>query len=567
MSAPHQWYISLDGQQQGPVSAEQVAELALKRRILLTDHVWREGMADWSELQYVEELMGIVRRMGMHSHRPPGPATVSRPPSAASTGYRPSRPPVAQYGHSQRPAPRQSFRPQPAQSQNPPQRQGFQPASLQSHRSPPRQSQRPQPTGTAPDDKLNAYDSQNLAKLASSPALPQVAAAAFTPSTPAPAADSVRPPRIDPAAEAAVRPSTPPQRTSVRPSAAPAQTASAPAAAAPASRSASRTILLLSALSAFLMLGLAGTLAFFILRPGRPADGPAAPVQEAAQTPPAVAAPEPPPTPPVQTQPEDGPGKAEQEAEQQEVDEQSQTFVFELDDAQAGDRSQTPTAGPRPRRFRPKRVQTKAPASPAEKEETPAEEKAAGAADVDDLLAPDQPKGEDKAGSGTAGEEVDLFAEPLKKSGAAEKPAATAPKPDPNRSMDDLLNFAIRDDAKSKSAKPKPDPTATSKATAAAPAPAPAEKPVSSGLPETPSRDQILAGIRPVLPAAKACGKGAGGTAKSQITVSGATGQVLNVTVTGVPDDVGACIGGALRRARFTKFTRPTFNVSYPVRL
>jgi hypothetical protein len=70
-----------------------------------------------------------------------------------------------------------------------------------------------------------------------------------------------------------------------------------------------------------------------------------------------------------------------------------------------------------------------------------------------------------------------------------------------------------------------------------------------------------------VLPAAKACGQGAGGTAQSQITVAGATGQTTDVKVAGVDEAVGSCIADALRRARFPRFSRPTFNISYPIRL
>ena len=616
--APHQWYISLNGQQQGPVSAEQVADLALKRRILLTDHVWREGMAGWSQLQYVEELIGLVRRIKMQSRSPSG--SFSRPPSTGPAAYRSSQPPAEQSGHSQRPAPRQNYRPR----------------SLQSYRSAPVPSQRPQPTGPAPDDKVDGCDSQSLAKLTSSPARPQFEAATNKPSTSATAAESVQPPRLDPETEAASRSSSIlPQRSkppSATPSAAPPLTTSAPAAAAGAP-GASRTILLLSVLSAFLALGLAGTLAFFILRSGQPAAAPATPTAGAAEAP-FAAAPPAAPTRFGQEQREEEPEEVEQEAAEQETDER-QTFVFALEDAQRGAESRSPRTGPQPSRIRPKSMRTKA-FAPVEKETAPGEGRASEGADLSDLLAPDEPeevtapgegkrsegadlsdlpapdkpedqdknsaeiptdedqdkgfaetaieedrdKGfaetvieevQDKSSTETPTDEVDPFAEPLKKAGATETPAApeaekpAPPKPDPNRSIDDLLDLAVDDDVKSKTATPKPAPTASSSTTATR---TPAEaKPAAGGLPDTPSRDQIVSGIRLVLPAAKACGKGEGGTAKSQIIVSGATGRVVTVTVTDVRDDVGTCIARALRRARFPKFARPTFNVSYPIRL
>ena len=44
----HQWYYSKNNQQQGPVSAEQLKQLAASRRLQPTDLVWKEGMSQWT---------------------------------------------------------------------------------------------------------------------------------------------------------------------------------------------------------------------------------------------------------------------------------------------------------------------------------------------------------------------------------------------------------------------------------------------------------------------------------------------------------------------------------------
>ena len=615
-----QWYISLNGQQKGPVSAEQVAELALKRRLLLTDHVWREGMAEWSQLQYVEELMGIVRRMRTPSRRPPGPATASRPPLAGPHGYRAYQPPAAQPQYSPHSAPKQSLRPQPVErqdpapsqsigpqptpSQNTPAHQGFQPGSLYSYRSPLPQSQQPPPAGPAPDQRLNAYNSQGIARRARSPSLPQVAPAAFAPSTPSPAAESVHLPRLDPYAEARVRTSSMPRRPSERPfawtSTALAQTTSAAHAAratpgalraglrstsvpttATAAPGSSRTSVFLSALGALLVVGLAGTLAFFLLRPDQLAIvATYTPFREAAAEPSSAAASPIAPTPPIAEQrPDETPEETEPKGEREGANERSQTSVVDLDNTRQGATARTLRTR-RAVRTGARRVRTGAlaPADkrgmPTEKTGTPAAKSAPESEGVTDLLAPEKPADEDKTSSKTATERVDRLAKPLKKSGAAETPAKTAPgaetakpavrKPNPNRSIDDLLDYAISNLPEGKSAKSKRARAASRRKTAASTGRT--KKRATSGRTDAPSRNQVLAAIRRILPVAKSCAPSGSGTARSQITISGATGKVVKVAVRDVDVAVGRCVEDALRRARFPKFARPTFNITYPIR-
>ena len=42
-----EWFYTQQGQQQGPVSAGQLKQLAISGRLLPTDLVWKEGMANW----------------------------------------------------------------------------------------------------------------------------------------------------------------------------------------------------------------------------------------------------------------------------------------------------------------------------------------------------------------------------------------------------------------------------------------------------------------------------------------------------------------------------------------
>jgi hypothetical protein len=55
----------------------------------------------------------------------------------------------------------------------------------------------------------------------------------------------------------------------------------------------------------------------------------------------------------------------------------------------------------------------------------------------------------------------------------------------------------------------------------------------------------------------------------TQVTVDGSSGRVTNARVqgqfAGTPE--GSCIARAVRRARFPRFKRPSFQVTFPYRL
>jgi predicted Zn finger-like uncharacterized protein len=134
--------------------------------------------------------------------------------------------------------------------------------------------------------------------------------------------------------------------------------------------------------------------------------------------------------------------------------------------------------------------------------------------------------------------------------------AKPAKQPAKSRSIDDLLDGAAVD----KSPAPKP-----AAATAAA---VPAAAAEDSDLPDSPSRDEILAAMRGVEAAVRACAEGqqVQGTAEVQLTITGNNGRVTTANVGGITGTVGSCIARAVRNAKFPRFTKPTFSVKYPYR-
>jgi len=91
----------------------------------------------------------------------------------------------------------------------------------------------------------------------------------------------------------------------------------------------------------------------------------------------------------------------------------------------------------------------------------------------------------------------------------------------------------------------------------------------AENLPETPSREQVARALRSVEGAVRSCGQGQSGVAMTQVTVDGSSGRVTNARVqgqfAGTPE--GSCIARAVRRARFPRFKRPSFQVTFPYRL
>jgi hypothetical protein len=90
---------------------------------------------------------------------------------------------------------------------------------------------------------------------------------------------------------------------------------------------------------------------------------------------------------------------------------------------------------------------------------------------------------------------------------------------------------------------------------------------VDPNLQEKPSRDDVLNAMNGVKDAVKACGKGASGVAFASVTVVGKSGRISNAEVTGMPGEVGSCIARAVRQAKFQKFKSDSFQVKFPFRL
>jgi TM2 domain-containing membrane protein YozV len=53
-----EWYYSVDGDRQGPVSAADLKKLADAGTLKATDLVWKDGMADWAQAKTVKGLFG-----------------------------------------------------------------------------------------------------------------------------------------------------------------------------------------------------------------------------------------------------------------------------------------------------------------------------------------------------------------------------------------------------------------------------------------------------------------------------------------------------------------------------
>jgi hypothetical protein len=87
-------------------------------------------------------------------------------------------------------------------------------------------------------------------------------------------------------------------------------------------------------------------------------------------------------------------------------------------------------------------------------------------------------------------------------------------------------------------------------------------------LPETPSRDDVLARLEALRSSVKACAGDRSGVADLDVTIAG-TGIITNVQVTGdfagTPE--GSCIARTVRQARFPRFAKDRFRLLYPYSL
>jgi hypothetical protein len=139
---------------------------------------------------------------------------------------------------------------------------------------------------------------------------------------------------------------------------------------------------------------------------------------------------------------------------------------------------------------------------------------------------------------------------------AAQAPApAPTPAPAPKKSsgeqsIDDLLSGALG----------KPG---------SAPKPAPVAKPAAADLPSAPGRDDVLGALKAVAPKVSACGNGQSGIATAKIAVSGSTGRVTSVDVSGqfAGTPVAACVSREVGKAKFPKFSQPSFSVTFPFKI
>ncbi|MCG8556520.1 MAG: zinc-ribbon domain-containing protein [Proteobacteria bacterium] len=133
-----------------------------------------------------------------------------------------------------------------------------------------------------------------------------------------------------------------------------------------------------------------------------------------------------------------------------------------------------------------------------------------------------------------------------------QKAAAKPKKKAASGSIDDLLEQAVGG---------VPDPLTTKRK--------PVKVKTESNLPETPSRDQVMKALRAVQRSVKNCSKSEHGVAMTTITVSGSNGRVRSAKVSGdyAGTRAGSCIARAVRKARFPKFKKPEFKIQFPFRL
>jgi predicted Zn finger-like uncharacterized protein len=195
---------------------------------------------------------------------------------------------------------------------------------------------------------------------------------------------------------------------------------------------------------------------------------------------------------------------------------------------------------PYPAAAAPKDRPTEAPQ--AAEPSAPAEE-SAEADKKDDHGKADRKGRHETAAAGTVGAKPkEDKPEPVAAAEPAKKPAQSSA----DKSLDDLLNTALGGGKKPAT---KAEPT--------------------EALSPTPTRDDVLAAMKGVTPAVQGCGGGEGGVAMTKVGVTGSTGKVANVEVGGqfANSPVGSCIAKEVRKAKFPRFSQPSFSFSYPFKL
>jgi hypothetical protein len=76
-----EWHYSKNNQQQGPVSAEQLKQMAASGQLQPTDLVWKQGMSQWSE---AHRMKGLFPANDVACPPPQLPNTITSNGTAAS---------------------------------------------------------------------------------------------------------------------------------------------------------------------------------------------------------------------------------------------------------------------------------------------------------------------------------------------------------------------------------------------------------------------------------------------------------------------------------------------------
>ena len=150
----------------------------------------------------------------------------------------------------------------------------------------------------------------------------------------------------------------------------------------------------------------------------------------------------------------------------------------------------------------------------------------------------------------------------------AAEPDSAATEPDSAASEADALEAGPDDAIRRSDARRWPPSTAYGPVSYYGPPPSFArDAGADSGLPTTPARDKVRARFESVRGAIRACTGNVAGTATVRVTISGETGRVSNVAVSG--DYTGAdatCIENVVRGLRFPSFNNPSLSINYSYR-
>ena len=74
-----EWHVSIDGSQSGPVPVEKIRSLAVSGQLKPTDHIWKEGMADWVPASSIKGLFPQQPPTATRPVAPPPPGRIDIP--------------------------------------------------------------------------------------------------------------------------------------------------------------------------------------------------------------------------------------------------------------------------------------------------------------------------------------------------------------------------------------------------------------------------------------------------------------------------------------------------------